>query len=212
MTTKEKIVETAKELFNQHGVEAVTVRHIAKELAISHGNLCYHFPRKEDIIVALYNRVVEGMSEQIALWKPDKISLAMVLEAMRVSFALQYDYKFLMVDFVNIMRRIPEIQEHFRQIFVLRKQQFAAVLKLLQQHGTLRKDISDEQYEYLTSITYIIGDFWMSEGEILYMGREEDKLMFYSKLACSLLVPYLTKRELREYTAYIDTAFGAVPA
>ena len=40
MTTKEKIIDTALQLFNKQGIDPVTTRHIAKEMNISHGNLC----------------------------------------------------------------------------------------------------------------------------------------------------------------------------
>jgi AcrR family transcriptional regulator len=203
-STKDKILETALMLFNNNGVEAVTVRHIAQELGISHGNVCYHFPRKEDIIFTLYNQVVEGMSAQIALWKPDEMRLGMMLGALHESYALQYQYKFLMVDFVNIMRRIPEIREHFRQMFEVRKQQFAFALALLHGQGVLRSDIPSEQYDRLMYQNYLLGDFWMSESEILFTGEESEKCRFYADVACGLLYPYLTAKGRREYAKFYE--------
>lgn len=203
-TTKEKILETALNQFNQYGTEAVTVRHIAQELGISHGNLCYHFPRKEDIIFTLYNQVVEGMSAQVAFWKPDSIRLKMLLTALHESYALQYKYKFLMIDFVNIMRRIPEIREHFRQIFEVRKQQFSFALALLHGQGVLRRDIPSEQYDKLIYQNYLLGDFWMSESEILFTGEESAKCRFYADIACSLLYPYLSAKGRREYAKFYE--------
>lgn len=202
--TKETIVETARQLFNQHGVETITVRHIAQEIGISHGNLCYHFPRKEDIIFTLYRRVVEGMNSQVALWKPEDLNLGMVLGALHQSYALQYHYKFLMIDFVNIMRRIPEIREDFRRVFEIRKQQFAFALMLLQQQSTLRKDIPPEQLERLLLQNYLLGDFWMSESEILYTGEETEKTRFYADIASGLLYPYLTAKGKKEFAAFYE--------
>jgi AcrR family transcriptional regulator len=204
-STKENILETALMLFNKNGVEAVTVRHIAQEIGISHGNLCYHFPRKEDIIFTLYNQVVEGMSAQVALWKPDEIRLSMILGALHESYALQYKYKFLMVDFVNIMRRIPEIREHFRQIFEMRKQQFAFALALLHGQGVLRRDIPTEHYDRLIYQNYLLGDFWMSESEILFTGEESAKCRFYADIACGLMYPYLSAKGRREYAKFYET-------
>lgn len=208
ISTKDKILDAARELFNEHGVESITVRHIAKHIGISHGNLCYHFRRKEDIIFALYERVVEGMSKQISTWNPDVINLGMVLEAMQASFALQYEYKFLMIDFVNIMRRLPQIREHFRMIFELRKQQFRGVLFILRDADILLKTIPNEQYERLILHSYLMGDFWLSEAEILFLGKDHEKLPFYAELACSLLLPYLTEKGRREYEAFVRSAFA----
>ncbi|MCU0424609.1 MAG: TetR/AcrR family transcriptional regulator [Candidatus Kapabacteria bacterium] len=202
--TKETILETARVLFNQHGVESITVRHIAQEIGISHGNLCYHFPRKENIIFTLYRRVVEGMSAQVALWKPEDLSLALILTALHQSYALQYHYKFLMVDFVNIMRRIPEIREDFRQIFTVRKEQFAFALVMMQHQGVLRKDIPPKQLEYLLLQNYLLGDFWMSESEILYDGEEQHKPRFYADIAAGLMFPYLTAKGRKEYARFYE--------
>ena len=47
---KEKILITAKELFQTYGYNDVTMRNIADALHISVGNLTYHYKRKEDLI------------------------------------------------------------------------------------------------------------------------------------------------------------------
>ncbi len=199
--TKERIVETSRVLFNEHGVEAVTVRHIADAVGISHGNLCYHFPRKEDIILRHYHAVVEGMNAQVAAWNPEHLNLSMILEALLKSYELQYHHKFLMVEFVNIMRRIPEIREHFRSLFEVRKQQFGFVLMLLQHKGSI-KGMSEIERERISLHNYLMGDFWMSESEILYTGEEAEKCRFYAHLASALLYPYLTARGRKEFDAF----------
>ena len=55
-TTKELIRNTARELFNERGYRAVSMRNIADALGISVGNLTYHYPHKallmEDIMDA----------------------------------------------------------------------------------------------------------------------------------------------------------------
>ena len=45
-TTKELIRNTARELFNERGYRAVSMRNIADALGISVGNLTYHYPHK----------------------------------------------------------------------------------------------------------------------------------------------------------------------
>lgn len=51
--TRQRILDTAAELFARQGYHAVTMRAIAGALGISVGNLTYHFPRKQDIASAL---------------------------------------------------------------------------------------------------------------------------------------------------------------
>jgi hypothetical protein len=148
--------------------------------------------------MALYEGVAQGMSREIERWRAPRenaehFRLTLVLQAMTANYALQYENRFLMIDFVNIMRRIPEIPAHFRAVFLLRKEQFLRELLLLRAEGYLRDDLAEADYENLVLHAYQMGDFWLSEAEILYDGEEADKTRRYALLACAMLVPYLTQ-------------------
>lgn len=52
-TTREKIIETANRLFLDEGYTRTPMSRIAKELGISTGNLTFHFPTKEHLLLEL---------------------------------------------------------------------------------------------------------------------------------------------------------------
>ena len=56
---KEKIINTAIQVFNAHGLSAVPMKQIAEELGISPGNLSYHFKSKEILLHAIRDRIAE---------------------------------------------------------------------------------------------------------------------------------------------------------
>ena len=52
--TRRYLLERALKLFQQHGVEATTMRDIAKAAGLSLGAAYYHFPSKEALVFAYY--------------------------------------------------------------------------------------------------------------------------------------------------------------
>jgi AcrR family transcriptional regulator len=199
MTTKERILDTALQLFNKHGVEPITTRHIAKEMNISHGNLCYHFPRKEDIISKLYENLVSELDQEIASLQKGEPGLQMLMQATAATFRIQYKYKFFLQDMVAIMRRIEPIRLHFKALYQHRKGQFRMIIRYLIDQDILQEEMVKEQYEKFIDQFYIVGDFWVSEAEILFEGTDEEKLTYYTQIAFSLIIPYLTRKGLETY-------------
>jgi AcrR family transcriptional regulator len=194
MKTRDKILETALQLFNTQGIDPITVRHVAKEMGISHGNLCYHFPGKEDIIQQLYLNLVAELDKEIRGLQGQIPQIERILCSIRTTFSIQYKYKFILIDFVNIMRTIPAIRTHFRELFVRRQQEFSALIQFMIQAGYFRQEQYPGQYQQFITSFYIIGDFWIAESEILFEGTDEEKLVHYTNVAFSLVFPHLTEK------------------
>ncbi len=55
-STRDRILDTCRMLFNERGPAEVTTAEIASAVGISEGNLHYHFRRKELILVALFDQ------------------------------------------------------------------------------------------------------------------------------------------------------------
>lgn len=200
MTTKQRILNTSLQLFNQQGIDTITVRHIAKELGISHGNLCYHFSNTDVIIEKLYEQLIEELNEVLA--NPallQALNLKMFYELTCFIFEKLYKYKFLMQDFVSIMRRNPNLKQKHRDLVNSRRMLFQMGVEAAIQVDIFKPDIIEGQYENYFEQLFIISDFWLSSAEILYEGTEENKLGKYINIAFTLIVPYLTEKGLAEY-------------
>ncbi|WP_435353477.1 TetR/AcrR family transcriptional regulator [Emticicia sp. SJ17W-69] len=200
MTTKQRILNTSLQLFNQQGIDTITVRHIAKELGMSHGNLCYHFPNTDVIIEKLYEQLLNELNE--TLTNPmllQELNLKMFYELTSFIFGKLYKYKFLMQDFVSIMRRNPNLKQKHRALVSSRRMLFQMGIGAAIEVGMLKPDIIEGQYENYFEQLFIISDFWLSSAEILYEGTEENKLEKYINITFTLIVPYLTEKGLAEY-------------
>ena len=90
MKTRERIVEVAIRLFNAEGINAVGVREIARTLGISPGNLSYHFPRKEDLLVEMLTRVTAGNDRHFQKFREGRPSCESFLQVMEQVFRNQY--------------------------------------------------------------------------------------------------------------------------
>jgi AcrR family transcriptional regulator len=76
--TKDKILATSLRLFNQQGVDTLTVRDIAQEVGISHGNLCYHFANVEEIVFRLYENLVAELNLIMIEMQAENITLSLL--------------------------------------------------------------------------------------------------------------------------------------
>ena len=54
---RERILDVALELFNEHGYEATSLREIAERLGVTKAALYYHFQSKADILLELHLRL-----------------------------------------------------------------------------------------------------------------------------------------------------------
>lgn len=69
--TRERILDTALELFRERGYEATTMRVIAAAAGVAVGNSYYYFPSKEHLVQAFYSRIQKTQIEAATplLWK-----------------------------------------------------------------------------------------------------------------------------------------------
>ena len=61
--TKKKIKKQALMLFNENDAFSITTNHIASATKISSGNFYYHYKNKEDIILDIYQDMIEKFEE-----------------------------------------------------------------------------------------------------------------------------------------------------
>ncbi len=192
MKTKDRILATALELFNTRGLATVTLRTIAGEMGISQGNLNYHFRKREDLIEQLYFQLVAQFDK---LFEPMELSTFDLATALRINqrtMELLYAYRFLLLDFVQVMRAQPRVREHYQALGQLRREQFRAGFGLLQAQGLIRPEEYDGEYETLFERLQIFGDFWISHSEIQDKLPAEERVRKYALLMLDSFYPYFT--------------------
>ncbi|HEY8279660.1 MAG TPA: TetR/AcrR family transcriptional regulator [Bdellovibrionota bacterium] len=66
ITNRDKILSESVGIFNRMGAGSTSTNHICAALAISPGNLYFHFKNKEEIVAAIFQQMCE---ETYGLWK-----------------------------------------------------------------------------------------------------------------------------------------------
>jgi AcrR family transcriptional regulator len=66
---REQIVDAATAIITEQGIQNLSLSEIEKKAGMSRGQLTYYFPAKEDILLAVFDRLVALMHERIG--EPD---------------------------------------------------------------------------------------------------------------------------------------------
>lgn len=204
VTTKERILRTALELYNKSGPETVTVRHIAAEMGISHGNLCYHYPNTETIVRALYNELVAEMNKMVtnSQFTPAedvKTVLQMVLTAARKGFETLYRYRFVLLNFHAIMRSDEYIRKNYSELTRQRQTEFRMITDALILAGVFRPESYPGQYDLLIELQLLAGDNWIARAEIIRKMNKTQAINYYTDVLLSPWTAMMTEQGIKMY-------------
>jgi len=61
--TRRRILQTASDLFVEHGYAGTSIRDISERVGMTKGSLYYHFPSKEDLLLALVAPLFQAVDE-----------------------------------------------------------------------------------------------------------------------------------------------------
>ncbi|MEE4289921.1 MAG: TetR/AcrR family transcriptional regulator [Erythrobacter sp.] len=79
------ILEAARKALVERGVDGLILREIAEELGITHGNLQYYFPTRNDLLVSVFDEEVAkyttGLHEAARMTTTREGSIAAILES-----------------------------------------------------------------------------------------------------------------------------------
>lgn len=192
--TKRNILEASRELFNCYGVANVSQRRIAEHLGISPGNLTYHFKKSNDMVEALYYELAGTMDQAMAEIKSMKYNQEFIFKLVDLLVESFFEYRFIFLDFVQIMRNHEQIRKHYEQLSLLRKQQFKEAVQHLTDTQMIRKEELPHEYDYLYERFQLLSDFWISAIVVREEGVKNQHLKKNKELIIQSLYPYLTSK------------------
>ena len=132
MKRKDKIIEQARVLFNAQGIDAISLKTIAKEMGISYGNVTYHFANKELLIQQLYQKMMEAHYTISQQFHENNNLLEAIILAPLKTFDISFHYRFIFTDIAIISRKYPSISNHQKELTANRMQAFLPLFEQIQ--------------------------------------------------------------------------------
>ena len=203
MKTRDRILHTSLELFNEEGEEHTTTIDIANELDISPGNLYYHFKGKDQIIAELFQQYELALSSTLTapIEKPlsqDEANIEDNWYYLYVVLEEMYQYRFLYHNLDNILQRYPNIARSFKRLIQLKRAALYAICQALIQQAVI--EASESQLLGLVDNMTLNLTFWLSYDQLLHGEREPGVVIHQGVLQLlTMVAPYLGDEQLSFY-------------
>jgi len=181
-------------LFNRFGEPNVSTTLISNELGISPGNLYYHYPAKDELINALFDRFERALNDLLNA-SDDVRDVEDAWFFMHTLFELIWQYRFLYRDLNDLLSKNRRLETHFQSIVKNKTRAVKALLDGLRRGGALQID-SREVDATATSMVVVL-TYWLSFEYVrdprnaLEPGNAQSALLRGAQHVLNLIAPYL---------------------
>ncbi len=199
LKTADRILDTARRLFNERGERNVTASDIALELDISPGNLYYHFKGTDSIHPALFTQLQRELVSLLGapIQSPELFAeqdgdsaierswlfLTVILEKI-------LEYRYLYANPNDLGHRFPDIERGFRRLVKLKRAACEAIGKEL--IGSALTGPSDPKLERLVDAMTLTLTYWVSFDQLNHPADADAVVVHRGVLQLlSFCAPYL---------------------
>jgi len=164
VATRNRILEKARELFNERGTAEISTNTLAAECKLSVSNLYYYFQNKEEIVRALYERIMEDSSAEIGLSPDEEPTYAGLEAVLRANHQILWKYRFFYRELSSLLHRDPELAILYRQY---RAYAMLATAALIQKFAKAKiiTPVSEEVASDLAYLCWQISETYLAYAE-----------------------------------------------
>src|SRR3954467_13380440 len=162
--TAERILEGSLDLFNRFGEPNVSTTLISAELKISPGNLYYHYPAKDDLINALFDRYEAALRELLNAGD----GVRDVEDAwffMHTLFELIWQYRFLYRDLNDLLSKNRRLETQFQAVLRDKTRAVRLLLDGMGRSGAMQ--IDSRELEATATSMVVVATYWLSYEYVL---------------------------------------------
>ena len=169
--TRARLVEAAKQIFEEHGFLEARISDIAERAGLSHGAFYHYFESKEQVFREVAQTLDAQLSEPM-----DRVILAPASKATpreRISTAIHQHLERYRQE-ARIMRVIEEVARYDEHVFAVRaaigarhREQMADSIRLMQRRGLVDASIApDIAAAALGSMVERFAELWLAQGQL----------------------------------------------
>ena len=197
MTTVERIIEAALKVFNANGISQASLRGIAEEVGISHGNLAYHFRNKGEILDEIYARMEREWVG--AVYPGGDVTLSHYHSLIKRISEFHYRYRFFYLDLLEIARQYPRVIRRYRKAVAQRFEEHDQLMAALIRRGSVKREPAEGFYRSQFLSIWVMSTFWLQHKRVL--GDKHPVIDAGSDIrhVWQIMLQHLTAKGLREF-------------
>lgn len=203
--TRELILATSLDLFNQHGEPNVSTNHIADEADISPGNLYYHFRSKDMIVLELFKRYLLHIHPLLEFEQHEAREAEDLWLRLHLIFEAMGRFRFLFRDLSDLYARINNLRHAFNGLLGRQRKTLLALFRGLQNNGVMQ--VGERESEVLADNMLLLMTYWIPFAEVRGDPGLADGTVLSEAVAqvLYLVLPYLREPEASQVAALANT-------
>lgn len=204
-STRELIIASANEIINRTGVVDFRIETLAQSLSLSPGNITYHFPKKEDIIAAIWDEYVAIMRDATEEMITPLLDIKQLFLYFRTAAAKAINYVGVTTYYFGDMGALLRENETFRRQIQRGRELIFASYDTLEKNGYMNPIGNPEIKELTFDSQMTMLRWWINHA--LTKHPEQDLPVVMDKyIALSLLqlIPFLTESGKRQFASIVN--------
>ena len=213
--TAERILQTALTLFNRYGEPSVSTGMIAAALAISPGNLYYHYPAKDTLVNTLFDQYEVALERLLAACA-DARDVEDAWFCLHSLFELIWQYRFLYRDLNHLLSGNRHIETRLPTLLADKKAALRGLLEQLcatQTPADALSSSSRERHDDTAANMVVLLTWWLSYEYVLdprhamEPGHEQTALLRGARHVLEQMAPHLPSPQ-RLHLQALTAAYG----
>lgn len=203
--SKEKILDTARKMFNQNGLTSVTARAISAELEISPGSFSYHFPDKSRLVIELYRKMIDELNACFSLLKEGGENIKPFLITFQKCAQIQLKYKFFFLNLSEILINYPVIKQMHKRAIVRERLLAHQLFENYLNCGVIRSDTDMRDVKCIIKQSQILFAYWIVDAHLSEFNSDAQTIWYYTEACCTPIKPYLEMESKNEFEKFLKS-------